>query len=551
MSNLHTAIAEANEIMKASDFTFGYDSSIENVTTALRVVLSNSAGDFIIGGKVKPYGSGGLNVSVDPIYAYHDSTKTSVAETEITEPIAFERADDSFNRIDIVQVRGIKEGYDTQLRKFNDPQTGAKTNRQVPTKKCVRLEVSVKKGSNGSDIAPTVDAGCVKIAEVIIPAGTLNITENLIKNVTARKYQDVNENWTANKEATFTPGYLTDIKQEMDAHADNTANPHKVTAAQTGAYSKKETDAKITAVNENLAAHAKNTTNPHKVTAAQTGAYSKKETDAKIIGDSYNWALVDELHARNLLNVLGIRTVYSDAPATHAEVKQVMGILKEKINRGSGSLFSGLRLCDYLDLPEINDGTTTYKWNGEYKNLRIMISGFNTWQSAIPPDGTLNYRHNHLVFTFRHCIFKRERSDERFSTYEHSGLEAYLNGGFKNGLEALLGKDSIYGIFRTVSIHSQEISKLYYVFLPAEREIWGSRLNGRSQSDSICYKLQMPIFRDSSIYRIKYFNGVVCSWWVASEAEGEHQFCFSTMDGLSSSCSENSSLGVAPAFCIS
>ena len=35
MSNFKTAIAAENEIMKAVDFTFGYDSSISNVATAL------------------------------------------------------------------------------------------------------------------------------------------------------------------------------------------------------------------------------------------------------------------------------------------------------------------------------------------------------------------------------------------------------------------------------------------------------------------------------------------------------------------------------------
>ena len=229
MANFKTAIAAENEIMKASDFTFGYDSSIANVATALRAVLSNSSGDYIVGGKVKPYGSGGLNVSIEPIYAYKNSTQMCVVETEITEPISFERADDNLNRIDIVQVCGVEEGFDAQSRKFNDPATGTKTLKTVATKKRIKLEVSVKKGSNGSASAPAVDAGCVKIAEVIIPAGTLNITEDLIKNITARKHNISNEEWTANKKATFNPGYLADIfYQFLIAH--NEDGSHKGTS---------------------------------------------------------------------------------------------------------------------------------------------------------------------------------------------------------------------------------------------------------------------------------------------------------------------------------
>ena len=233
MANFKTAIAAENEIMKATDFTFGYDSSIANVATALRAVLSNSSGDYIVGGKVKPYGSGGLNVSIEPIYVYKSSTQLCVAETEVTEPVSFERADDNLNRIDIVQVRGVEEQYDSQSRKFNDPATGTKTTRTVPTKKRVKLEVSVKKGSNGSASAPAADSGYVKIAEVIIPSGTTNITEDLIKNVTARKHNVSNEEWTVNKRATFNPGYLADIfYQFLVAHnEDGSHKPASIKAA--------------------------------------------------------------------------------------------------------------------------------------------------------------------------------------------------------------------------------------------------------------------------------------------------------------------------------
>lgn len=211
MANFKTAIAAENEIMKAADVTFGYDSSIDNVAVALKAVLSNSAGDYVIGGKVKPYGSGGLNVSIEPIFAYKDSTGVCVAETDTTEQVSFEEADSSLDRIDIVEVMGEEEGYDSQSRKFNDPSTGTKTTQTVNTKKRIKLTVVVKKGSNGSESAPAVDAGYVKLAEVRIPAGTNNITSDLIKNIDARKYGEENTDWTTNKSATFNPSYLANI----------------------------------------------------------------------------------------------------------------------------------------------------------------------------------------------------------------------------------------------------------------------------------------------------------------------------------------------------
>ena len=214
MANFKTAIAAENEIMKAADVTFGYGSSIDNVAVALKAVLSNSAGDYVIGGKVKPYGSGGLNVSIETIFAYKDSTGVCVAETDTTEPVSFEEADSSLDRIDIVEVMGEEEGYDSQSRKFNDPSTGTKTTQTtqtVNTKKRIKLTVVVKKGSNGSESAPAVDEGYVKLAEVRIPAGTNNITSDLIKNIDARKYGEENTDWTTNKSATFNPSYLANI----------------------------------------------------------------------------------------------------------------------------------------------------------------------------------------------------------------------------------------------------------------------------------------------------------------------------------------------------
>ena len=211
MANFKTALAMENEIFKAADFSFGYDSIIANIATAMKAVLSGSEGNYVIGGKVKPYGSGGLNVSIEPIYGFCNSTGVCVAESDTTEPVSFEEADSSLDRIDIIEICGTETGYDSQSRKFIDPSTGTETTQTVNTKKKIALTVLVKKGSNGSESAPSVDAGYVKLAEVRIPAGTNNITADLIKNIDARKYGVNNTDWTTNKAATFNPSYLANI----------------------------------------------------------------------------------------------------------------------------------------------------------------------------------------------------------------------------------------------------------------------------------------------------------------------------------------------------
>lgn len=88
----------------------------------------------------------------------------------------------------------------------------------------------------------------------------------------------------------------------ITSHVNDRLNPHQVTAAQTGAYTKAETDTRIATINTALTTHVNNKTNPHNVTAAQTGAYTKTETDTAI-GSAVNpvsTALTS--HVNNKLN---------------------------------------------------------------------------------------------------------------------------------------------------------------------------------------------------------------------------------------------------------
>lgn len=707
MANFKTAIAAENEIMKATDFTFGYDSSIANVATALRAVLSNSPGDYIVGGKVKPYGSGGLNVSIEPIYAYKSSTQLCVAETEVTEPVSFERADDNLNRIDIVQVCAVEERYDSQSRKFNDPSTGTKTNRTVPTKKRVKLEVSVKKGSNGSASAPASDAGYVKIAEVIIPAGATNITEDLIKNVTARKYNISNEEWTANKKATFNPGYLADIFYQFLA-AHNEDGSHKAATIKAGHidfgtettqvkgsniptgqslsihgvdFTSSENLTKIIVAlsdaannlykyandimsrfdfiadlpvaasteNVNVAAGGEKTIDGIPVSAGQlvflkdqedakengfwevqTGAWNRysgytvanagafvhkfvfikagtvnkgkvfytnddfgkigadalifkecrmtpyikaftaivrddggraKVAEPKEEDDIARKAEVDSGDAstlstaksytdfashggctdgRNLLDVFGKTTV-----------AEVMEILHNKCNGEGKADFSGLMIGDYLDLPSLTVGDTTYTWNADYQNLRIVISGFNHYIYCGNPNEN---KKNHILWTFRNVVLQKRMNatDTNAGGYGTSELKKYLDEVFEAGLGNALGSSGyLYTIMRAISKKGATGFVTNTVFLPTEVEVFGVPTCG---DDQIAWNtnIQYPIYRDSSFYRVKKYNGSRDWWWEGTPADSDStSFCYVNNGGGASAhhLASGSYCGVAPAFC--
>lgn len=68
----------------------------------------------------------------------------------------------------------------------------------------------------------------------------------------------------------------------LQAHLQDTNNPHGTTAAQVGAYTKAESNAITNPITTALNAHTANTNNPHATTAAQVGAYTQAQTDTAI-----------------------------------------------------------------------------------------------------------------------------------------------------------------------------------------------------------------------------------------------------------------------------
>ncbi len=213
MNNFQTTKAYDNEIMKTTDFNYGYDAAIENMATAIQALISDSTKDYVIGGKVKPYVSQGMNVSIEPLIAFCKDTGVLVANNSVKEPVSIEEADLVNDRIDIIQIKGTEETFDEQVRAYKDPVTGEITFEATETKKRIALTVNVKKGSNGSSSAPLPDPGYVKLAEINIPAGTLNIQEENIINIEASSPDRSNESWTTKKDSVFNPMHYSDYSK--------------------------------------------------------------------------------------------------------------------------------------------------------------------------------------------------------------------------------------------------------------------------------------------------------------------------------------------------
>ena len=228
-----TAHVMDNEIIKASDFEFAFEQMIENISKATTMLLESNQ-DFVINGKVLP--DNAMNIKVSPIYGVCKHNGKPFGRTDESESIAI--ASTTVGRIDILEVKGggyDENGnlddytlYDEQQRAFNDPDTDTQTYEYVKTKKLMQPVYRVVQGEEGSGVAPDVEEGWVKLAEIEIGANATEITEEDIHNITADVAGMDNENWTNQEDITYNIGYISDVNarfrvqhNEDGTHAEN------------------------------------------------------------------------------------------------------------------------------------------------------------------------------------------------------------------------------------------------------------------------------------------------------------------------------------------
>ena len=219
-TTFNTSYVEPNEVIKASDFEFAFRSLINNVSKSTQMMLESNQ-DFVINGKVLP--SSGMRLKVSPIYGVCKADGLPFGRTEEADmDYAFEGS--TSGRVDIIEVRGDWQTYDEQQRAFNDPDTDTLTYQNVNTKEYMYPKYQIKQGVEGSSVAPTVDSGWVKLAEVVIRAGASSILASDIKNITADVAGMENEDWTTEKDITYNIGYISDVNARfrVQHNADGT-----------------------------------------------------------------------------------------------------------------------------------------------------------------------------------------------------------------------------------------------------------------------------------------------------------------------------------------
>lgn len=222
MSGMVTTNLQDNEIVKASDLQLGGDGGIDNISFLFKT-MTNCKNNTILGGKLTANTTGsGLRAKMDPIVGYHQGTEKMFfdhtgqvymdGETEPADYITFVRADEQ-DRRDIVEVKADTITAVEQSRQFYDPDTESTSYSLVDVEKRQILRLKVKKGEAGTNVAPDVDTGYVKIAEVLISANITQLSNDNIFNVTADIDGMSNANWTANITGTVNPGRIQDNKE--------------------------------------------------------------------------------------------------------------------------------------------------------------------------------------------------------------------------------------------------------------------------------------------------------------------------------------------------
>jgi hypothetical protein len=251
---------------------------------------------------------------------------------------------------------------------------------------------------------------------------------------------------------------------------------------------------------------------------------------------------------RNLLEVFDVSTV-----------QEVMEILHDKCNGEGIPDFSGIQIGDYVDLPSLTVDGTVYT-----QNLRILVSGFNTFRNPLNKYGAQNIK-NHILFTFDSIVLKRRMNptNNNAGGYPASELRIFLEGAtgdgsgpFAIGLKNAIG-NYLYTVRRYTSTKGAMAWNNYTVFLPTEKEVGAdfyydhTAIYPGDEKDDYDLQLRWQIYNVRPFQ--KQYNGKWDSWWWISTPWQNGSTYFSAVYNfgvLHYNIASNTDGGVAPAFCI-
>lgn len=207
-----------SEISKVADFLHTAASPIEILQSLFDGAFDDVAASFVVSGlSVSQLATPSMNVQVNPGLAFHrGADKLIHLAAAVSAPVTAAHA--SLVRLDTVEVRYKETDFEQETRAFKDPASGVVSYALVPTKTKVGIEVRCLAGTPGSGVAPAVESGWMKLAEVSVAAGATAIFNASIKNLTAQADATDNSAWTAEKQVTFSLKSIATIKKDYLAH---------------------------------------------------------------------------------------------------------------------------------------------------------------------------------------------------------------------------------------------------------------------------------------------------------------------------------------------
>ncbi len=210
------------EISKVDDFNLTAETPVSILAALVDGAFTDVIHSFVFSGmSVSQLASPSMNAQLNPGVAFSRS-EDKILHVGAALSVAVTAAHPSQDRIDTVEMRYATLDFSSETRAFKSPTTGAISYSVVNTKTKIFIELRCLAGTPGAGVAPAVETGWVKLAEVLVPAGTTQIIDASIRNITAQEDGSENTAWTADKTASFMLGSIESIKNTLIAHITNT-----------------------------------------------------------------------------------------------------------------------------------------------------------------------------------------------------------------------------------------------------------------------------------------------------------------------------------------
>jgi hypothetical protein len=129
-----------------------------------------------------------------------------------------------------------------------------------------------------ASIQTQIDSGNVALQQHVQDHGNPHQVSAAQVGAYTKAQSDANDATVASNAATAT----NQVKSSLNTHLADTNNPHKVSAAQLNVYTIPQIDSMMSSSNATITNHINNQSNPHKVTAAQVGAYTTSQSDTNL-----------------------------------------------------------------------------------------------------------------------------------------------------------------------------------------------------------------------------------------------------------------------------